>query len=75
MSQTETQTAEIYIGENLDMARCPAGQSPMTLSLDGREFRNPAAYRRAPAGVYVITRTEGVAPGDVAYYGYKGAAA
>ena len=60
---------EIYLGENLNKALVAGPAGERLLVLDGREWKNPAAARRVPAGTYRVTRTDGCAPGGVDYYG------
>lgn len=72
----------IYLGKNLSRAISPLRytnrfkeafdeKGRLLLFLDGREERNPAAYRAVAAGVYAVTETMGQAPGTVSYYGVR----
>lgn len=71
----EIETKEILIGSNLDKALSKDGyDAAFLIILDGRERKNPA-YRlskKAKKGsVYVVTRTDGTAPGEVDYFGVR----
>ena len=59
---------ELYLGENLNRA-IEVRNGKRIAILDGREKKNPAAYA-ARAGEFVVTRRDGAAPCDVAYYGH-----
>ena len=62
----------IYIGENLNRAIVIGRDGLRYLVLDGREWKNPAAFvRPGVKGLYEVTRTSGSAPGDVDYWGRK----
>lgn len=57
---------ELLIGFNLN---CSVGVDGLIVVDDTCGGGNPAADVRATPGTYVVTRQEGRAPGDVAYYG------